>query len=209
MIRERKVAVLHKQAVPEDVHEEIVHHTVSPKQTAEKVDTVAKSAGDKVVSENAGIWDSRSSVVREQLKAEAYVEASKNAQALARDFPDHWEPWFWLGTAQLAQGQMDAAEAALEHAARIDPKVARVWIQRAIVAQERGDHAAALKLLNEARELAPKSPQIYLNLGYSNDALGFSAEAEVNYRHFLSITEGDNAYSAQRKLVTKKLNGRR
>jgi Flp pilus assembly protein TadD len=77
------------------------------------------------------------------------------------------------------------------------------------VAQERGDHAAAVRLLGEARELAPKSPQIYLNLGYSNDALNLTAEAERNYRHFLSMTEGDNSYAEQRKHVIKRLDGKR
>jgi len=34
------------------------------------------------------------------------------------------------------------------------------------------------------------------------------AEAERNYRHFLALTEGDGAYSAQRKHVIKRLGGK-
>ncbi len=193
------------------VHEPVTHEethlaVTSQKQSVEK--TASKDMGAIVAAKDAGVWESRSSAVREQLKAEAYAEAGRNAEVLARDFPERWEPWFWLGTAQLAQGQLDAAETALEHASRIDSKVARVWIQRAVVAQERGDHAAAVNLLNKARDLSPKSPQIYLNLGYSNDALNLSAEAEINYRLYLSLTEGDGSYSAQRKHVIKRLGGK-
>jgi Flp pilus assembly protein TadD len=190
-------------------HEEMHLAVTNQKQSVEKTVSKDKGAAKIVAAEDASVWESRSSAVREQLKAGAYAAAGINAQTLARDFPERWEPWFWLGTAQLAQGQKDAAETALEHASRLDPKVARVWIQRAIVAQERDDHAAAVRLLNEARELAPNSPQIYLNLGYSNDALNLSAEAEKNYRHFLSLTEGDNSYSEQRKHVIKRLGGKR
>lgn len=165
---------------------------------------VSGVAGNGVAAE-ANTWENRASAVREQLKAEAYAEVVRDAQALARDFPDRWESWFWLGTAQLALGQMDAADTALERANKLNPKIAQVWVQRAIVAQERGDHAAAVRLLTEARELSPKSPQIYLNLGYSNDALGLLAEAEKNYLRFLSLTEGDSAYLLQRKPIIERL----
>lgn len=170
-----------------------------------KLDSINRVAADTVMATNAGDWETRSATLRDLLKAEDYPEVSKIAQTLTRDFSERWEGWFWLGTAQLAQGQMDAAEAVLERASKLNPKVAQIWVQRAIVAQERGDHAAAVKLLNEARELSPKSPQIYLNLGYSNDALGLTAEAEKNYIRFLSLTEGDSTYALQRKPIMGRL----
>lgn len=173
------------------------------KQPAEKSEMPNSTATDTVA--NAGDWETRSATVREQLKEENYPEVSKNAQTLTQDFPERWETWFWLGTAQIAQGQMDAAETTLEHAGKLNPKVSQIWVQRAIVAQERGDHAKAVKLLNEARELSPKSPQIYLNLGYSNDALGLTAEADKNYLRFLSLTEGDSAYALQRKPIIQRM----
>ena len=165
----------------------------------------ARLAAETVAAPGAGDWETRSSAVRDQLKAEDYAGAGKGAQTLARDFPERWEGWFWLGTAQLAQGQMDAAGIALERASKLNPKMAQIWVQRAIVAQERGDHGIAVKLLNEARELAPKSPQIYLNLGFSNDALGLTAEADKNYIRFLSLTEGNGTYALQRKPIMDRL----
>jgi len=175
------------------------------KLPVEKMDTINRIATGSVAVTNAGDWETRSATVRGLLKEENYSEVSKNAQTLTQDFPERWETWFWLGTAQIAQGQMDAAETALERASKLNPKVSQIWVQRAIVAQERGDHVAAVKLLNEARELSPKSPQIYLNLGYSNDALGLTAEADKNYLRFLSLTEGDSAYALQRKPIIKRL----
>jgi tetratricopeptide (TPR) repeat protein len=175
------------------------------RMAVDNADTHGSGATQPAGSEQAATWGYQSRAVREQLKAEAYAEAARNARLLARDFPDRWEAWFWLGTALLARGQTIEADAALEQAGKLNPKVAAVWVQRAVVAQERGDHAAALRLLAEARELSPKSPQIYLNLGYSNDALGLPAEAKRNYRYFMLLTDGDIAYLLQRTLVIERL----
>ena len=175
------------------------------KPPAEKLEAISKAATETVAAPKPGDWEGRSAAVREQLKADDYPGVGRNAQTLARDFPERWEPWFWLGTAQLAQGQVAAAEASLERAGKLNPKVAQIWVQRAIAAQERSDHATAVRLLNEARELEPKSPQIYLNLGYSNDSLGLTAEAEKSYLRFLSLTEGDGSYVMQRKPIIERL----
>lgn len=174
----------------------------------EKLEAANRIATEIVAAPSVGDWEARSAVVREQLKAEDYAGVSKNAQMLVQDFQERWESWFWLGTAQLAQGQLGVAEAALERASKLNPKVAQIWVQRAIVAQERGDHTTAVKLLNEARELAPKSPKIFLNLGFSNDALGLIAEADKNYLRFLSLTEGDGSYAMQRKPIIDRMESR-
>ena len=180
------------------------------KPSVEKLETLNRIAPNtaSAVNTNTGDWETRAATVRDLLKAENYPEVGKNAKMLTSDFPDRWEAWFWLGTAQLAQGQMDGAESSLERASKLNPKVAQIWVQRAVVAQERNDHAAAVKMLNMARELSPKSPQIYLNLGYSNDALGLTAEADKNYLRFLSLTEGDSAYTLQRKPIMDRLESR-
>ncbi len=170
--------------------------------------TVFKGAEASATTKNVRGWDSRAATIREQIKVGAYAEIATSARMLIQDFPDRWEPWFWLGTAQLALGQREAAETALERASNINPKDARIWVQRAVVEQERGDHAAALRLLGIARDLSPASPQIYLNMGYSNDALGQTGKAEDNYHRFLALTEGNGSYLTQRKSILQRLAGR-
>lgn len=81
----------------------------------------------------------------------------------------------------------------------------RDWLVQAIQARERNDHAAAVRLLGEARARSPELPQIYLNLGYSQDALGRFAQAEHNYRTFLALTADTKAFAAQRKSVQERL----
>ena len=210
-VRERLHALAPVAAKPAQETAPIASQKTGAEQKlpGEKLASLNKVATETVApAKTEGDWETRSATVRDLLQAENYPEVGKNAQSLAHDFPERWEPWFWLGTAQLAQGQMSASESALEHASKLNPKVAQIWVQRAIVAQERGDHAAAVKLLNEAHELSPKSPQIYLNLGYSNDALGLTEEANKNYLRFLSLTEGDSTYALQRKSIMQRLESR-
>ena len=179
--------------------------TVKPEK-AEKAETTGKTEPvEPAAAGDVRMWESRAETIRERLKAGAYEDVSKYAQALSRDFPDRWEPWFWYGTAQLVLGQVGEAEIALDRATRANPRISQVWVQRAIAAQERNDHAAAVRFLGEARILAPKSPEIYLNLGYSYEALGMPADAEKYFRNFLALTEGNSVYEAQRKRIAEKL----
>ncbi len=202
-----KPAVAANQARPTDAEQ--AHPLTSIRMPADNMNSAAGGATKGAATEEANAWASQTGEVRELLEAQAFDQAARHAQALTRDFPDRWESWFWLGTAQLAEGRIEEADATLERAGTLDPTVAQVLVQRAVVAQERGDNTKAIRLLINARELSPKSPQIYLNMGYSNDALGLSAEAEKNYRYYLSLTEGDAAYSLQRSLVTQRLERKR
>lgn len=118
---------------------------------------------------------------------------------------DGWEAWFWLGTAYLGNGELVEADHALSEALRRDPAQAQLWVQRAIIAQERGDHARALGWLREARNLSPQAPDVHLNIGYSAEAMGLRDEAAKAYRDFLRFTEGRESFASQRNWVTRRL----
>lgn len=157
------------------------------------------------LSEDRRDWSGRSDAIREQLRQGAYGPAEDGAEKLSRDFPDRWEPLHWLGTAQLARGRLDEAENALERATALNPNTPHVWIQRAVAAQERQDHAAAVNYLREAEKLAPRMPEIFLNKGFSHDALGQSNDAEKSFSRFLTLTDGVAAYATQRKHIQNRL----
>lgn len=146
-------------------------------------------------------WENRANQARELLRQGAFVLVAEHAEAMTRDFPDRWEPWFWLGTAALSRGQLPVAEQSLDRALALNAGVAQVWIQRGIVAQERGDHSAAARFLTQATSLAPRIPEAHLNLGFSFDALGRSSEAERSFRAFLQLTEGNAVYALQRQHI--------
>lgn len=110
---------------------------------------------------------------------------------------------FWLikGSAHLANGQLDLADAAFASAQSLAPENAQIAIQSAIVQQERGDHASALKILEDLATRYPTVPEVFLNQGYSHQAMGAVSEARHSFHTFLRMTEGRSLYSHQRKVV--------
>jgi len=114
-------------------------------------------------------------------------------------------PDFWLvkGSAHLGLGQLDAAEQAFASAQPLAPDNAQIAVQRAIIKQEKGDHASALKILQDAASRHPDVPEIFLNQGYSQQALGTLPDAIRSFRIFLRMTEGSPLYAEQRKAVNQ------
>ncbi len=112
---------------------------------------------------------------------------------------------FWLvkGSAHLGLGQLDLAEKAFESAQALLPDHALIAVQRSIVSQEKGDHAGALQILRNAARQHPNVPEIFLNQGYSQQALGEIRDAGYSFRTFLKLTEGRSLYAEQRKAVNQ------
>ena len=51
----------------------------------------------------------------------------------------------------------------------------------------------------------PKYPEIQINKGYSNEALGNYEAARSNYRLFMQRTEDQPGYETQKLLVTERI----
>ena len=139
------------------------------------------------------------------VQAADYLAGRELLQGVLAAGFDGWEAWFWLGTAYLGNGELVEADHALSEALRRDPAQPQLWIQRAIIAQERGEHARALGWLREARNLSPQAPEVHLNIGYSAEAMGLREEAAKAYRDFLRFTEGRESFASQRTWVTRRL----
>jgi Flp pilus assembly protein TadD len=112
---------------------------------------------------------------------------------------------FWLikGSVHLGLGQLDLAEESFELAQALVPGHAQTLVQLAVLKQEKGDHASALRLLKDAARRHRDVPEIYLNLGYSQQALGVFDEAGRSFKIFLDMTEGRSVYSEQRTMVSQ------
>lgn len=83
-----------------------------------------------------------------------------------------------LGIARLRQGNATAAKIALDAALAIDPRLARAWNARAVIADQQRDWVAADKAYGEAIAIDPRSVQALTNRGYSMVMRGRYAEAE-------------------------------
>ena len=99
-----------------------------------------------------------------------------------------WQSCFLLGTAQLMNKQLDAAAQSFDRALLSDVEQAVIWLNRAIVEQERNDHDAAIQLLSIAHNLKPENSNIVLNLAISNEAVGNTDIAFQFYKQFLQLS---------------------
>lgn len=93
-----------------------------------------------------------------------YEDAVALLSPLFHDPPVKWHPWFWMGTALLGKGDMEQADQFFLSGLARDDKVPQLWIQRALVAQERGHYQLAIHELRQAESLQADLPHIHLNM---------------------------------------------
>ena len=134
-----------------------------------------------------------------------YARAVAVLQPLFMEPPERWEPWFWLGTAQLGLGQWEKARTSLVEGLARDATVPQLWVQRALVSQQQGRFGEALDALRQAELLAPKLPAVHLNLAYALEVEGNRPVALKHYRTFLTLTEGEKAYHPTRRKVLDRI----
>lgn len=183
--------------------EGIVSHPIQSVEQGKKKRAIAvrKARRD---SESSAL-DDNVEAVRALVQRKAYADALQTMEPLLSQYPKRWEPWYWVGTAQLGLGRLDEAERSLTQAITRDATIAHVWVQLALVAQQREDHLLALRYLIKAERLAPTLPEVLLNKGYSSDALGHVEDAKQGYKAFLARTEGNFFYTDIRQRVTDRL----
>lgn len=150
-------------------------------------------------------YGERLNFVKDLLNDSLYSDAVDNLQPLFDTPPIVWEPYLLMGTAYLGLGDLEVADSYFKRGLAIDAKRPRLWLQRAVVAQQRDDHGTALEILHKVETLAPRMPEIKLNIGYSNDVLGKKDDAAKAYQSFLALTESRRDYFTLRRQVFQRL----
>ena len=133
------------------------------------------------------------------IQAEQYEEAHALLDPLFKDPPVNWEPWFWMGTALLGQRQLEQADQFFLSGLARNDKIPQLWIQRALVAHQRGEYQLAIHELRRAESLDATLPHVHLNMGYAYDKLGNERLAHEYYVKFLKLSEGNPAFFSIRK----------
>ncbi len=139
------------------------------------------------------------------IKEGQYDAAWQAMRPLLKAEPLDWKPWFWNGTAELMIGKLNDAAKHFDEALARNGRVTAIWVQRALVAQQRGRYAVAYQLLKVAEEGSPKSVQVMLNLGLTLDALGKKDAARAYYQRYLVHTSGTSSQWQARKTVIGRL----
>lgn len=111
-----------------------------------------------------------------------------------------WGVQFWLGTAYLLDGQLDNAAVVLDEALALEAERAEIWVQRAIVEQERAQPEIALQILEVAAQVDGSYAMTFLNAGVAYDSLGEIENARGAYARFLKLSAADGGSNRMRRL---------
>jgi tetratricopeptide (TPR) repeat protein len=117
----------------------------------------------------------------------------------------HWSVWYWLSYSLLKKDEFELAIHCAEKALVRQPENADVWLLRALIEQELGDHNSALQLLSVARQHSPENMLILLNIAYSNDALGEYQRALQAYAQYLKTGQSNNNTHAMDSFVLNRI----
>ena len=139
------------------------------------------------------------------IRSGEYEDAVALLSPLFHDPPVKWQPWFWMGTALLGKGDMEQADQFFLSGLARNDKVPQLWMQRALVAQQRGDYQLAIHELRQAESLEADIPQIHLNMGYAYEKLGNDRMANQYYGKFLKLSEGNPTFFSTRKKLFARL----
>lgn len=174
---------------PAATHLTVVEEPVEPGNASTGV-TIQSDGADEAIEQ-----------ARLALSRGRYQQALSALEAL--EYPPENRADFWLiqGSAFLGTGRLDSAETAFTAAQALAPDDAKIAVQLAILKQEKGDHAGALQILEQAATHHPAMPEIFLNQGYSQEALGAVREARRSFRAFLEVTADRSLYRQQRRVV--------
>jgi tetratricopeptide (TPR) repeat protein len=142
---------------------------------------------------------------RNLIRTGSYAEAIRILKTVIDRSGGTWDTYLLIGTAYLGSGELDYAEAYLNMGLAINSNIPQLWLQRAIVEQQRGNHEAALHILHETESITPDIPEVQLNIGYSHDVIGNKNLSVKAYLSFLRLTDGNPAYIIVRHKVLKRL----
>ena len=142
---------------------------------------------------------------QELIRQGKYEDGVSLLSPLFHDPPVKWQPWFWMGTALLGKGETEQADQFFLSGLARNDKIPQLWIQRALVAQQRGDYQLAIHELRQAESLEADLPHIHLNLGYAYEQLGNDRLANQYYGKFLKMSEDQPAFFSTRKKLFARL----
>jgi len=105
--------------------------------------------------------------------------------------PDSAKAQIDLGSALVATGKLEGAEAALKKAIEIEPKSSRAHLRLGSLYLKRGQRKMALEHLQRAEELSPEDVSIVNNLGTLYDQMGQYQQAIEQFDRAIALMPGE------------------
>jgi len=118
----------------------------------------------------------------------------------AREQPENALANYYYGVTLWKRGRgsenaagLQQAEALLEKAASIDPKLGEAYLQLGILHSERGDFGLAIRDYKKAIEISPQIGEAHYRLGSAYRRIGEESKAEQEFREYEKIEKAETA----------------
>ncbi len=166
---------------------------------------LALSKTQKLFSENSLHKEVAIAYASQLIKYKNANKAKQVIQPFTKSVPNDWRVWFWLGSAQLLQSDLENASDSLSTALSLNGEEISIWVQKAIVEQEKGNSKASLNLLQVANSLEPNNSAVLINYAYANESEGEINKAVKLYRYFLQLSASDQTKGVLRSEIMLRL----
>jgi len=118
-------------------------------------------------------------------------KAKKLLEEAARDMPQNWRPFWYLGIVADMRGEDSAATAFFEQVTRLGGETFEAWWIVGTRAFEAAQHDKVIDLMERAKKLFPTDFRSYLLLGLSYSQQGKNQDAAANLRKSLELNPND------------------
>ncbi|MGZ5517623.1 MAG: tetratricopeptide repeat protein [Limisphaerales bacterium] len=119
------------------------------------------------------------------------IRDQRGALAQWRDvkslIPHNAASYFAIGKLLGSQGYIPEAEESLRTAATMRPEFGPTWLVLAQLDMNQSKMDLALQEIGQAKQISPKSPQVYFAYGRAYTKMGHSADAIASYRRAIEL----------------------
>ncbi len=130
-----------------------------------------------------------------------YARAEAAFGAVAVQVPGDFDVLFNLGRAASRARHYDRAQSALEVAVKLRPSETGALLELGRVHAARQDYSRAVYVLAQARERAPRDPEILFALAHAAEDAGFYGDSALAYDEYLALRPGDDRARRDRARV--------
>lgn len=111
-------------------------------------------------------------------------------EAIVTADPADYRAWNNLGSSRLAEGDVERAVDAFDHAVRLAPDDVRIHINLSQALQRVGRFDSRQQVMRAAAALAPDDVEVQLELGLAEASCEAAVEAEEAFRRVIALTSG-------------------
>lgn len=129
----------------------------------------------------------------EDIKSEHADKAIPILNKIANNHSDHIGAWINLANAYYADTKINDAELALNHAIKINPKIADIYNLQGLIAVTKGEYINAEKNYLAALQLKESYPAAHYNLALLYDTYYQDLDRAVaQYDRYLDLSDGSD-----------------